>query len=245
LHDDDELCPDAIKKLESFLERCESMGIVVAGIQHINEHDKVVREWLPKTEGLFTGNEGVLRLGLDAGACPPATIYNVAASRQIGGFVGINGVPSDYTFGLQLAYSYGVGLLPELVGRYRSWPQNTYSLSNGGQEAWLDFTLGMAELVRTIGCSTAVADEIIDYLTWWVFLTAAPYSAHSHRSLSRMCDKCLRVSPRAGVWQNRARKEYAALFLQPQWLVWPVYKVAQTVLPAPLRRHLRKVVSPY
>ena len=47
------------------------------------------------------GEDGLLRLGLDGWAFPPATVFNVEASRQIGGFIGIDGVASDHIFALK------------------------------------------------------------------------------------------------------------------------------------------------
>ena len=56
----------------------------------------------------------------------PATVFNVEASRQMGAFIGINGVASDHTFALKLAYSYGVAFFTEIVGRYRSGPHQIF-----------------------------------------------------------------------------------------------------------------------
>jgi glycosyltransferase involved in cell wall biosynthesis len=241
LHDDDELYPDGIRNLQSFLPGREDAGIVIAGIQHIDRQGAVRGQWMPKRRGTFKGEDGLLRLGLDGWAFPPATVFNVEASRQMGGFIGINGVASDHTFALKLAYRYGVAFFTEIVGRYRSGPHQIFHFSNTEEaEAWLDFTIREAELVRTIGCSDNAVEQLLDYRTWSVFLAIAPSCLESHASLLfRVVRKCLDVSPGLGEWQKRARESYPFLFSRFQWFVYLIFKVARTVLPAPLRRRLR------
>jgi glycosyltransferase involved in cell wall biosynthesis len=241
LHDDDELYPDSIRNLESFLEGCADAGIVVGGIEHIDRQDAVRGQWIPNVRGTFKGEDGLLRLGLDGWAFPPATVFNVEASRQMGGFIGINGVASDHTFALKLAYRYGVAFFTEIVGRYRSGPHQIFHFSNPQEaEAWLDFTIREAGLVRTIGCSARAVEQLLDYRTWSVFLAIAPSCLDSHPSLLfRVVRKCLDVSPGCGEWQNSVRERYPFLFSRFQWFVYSIFKAARAVLPAPLRRRLK------
>jgi glycosyltransferase involved in cell wall biosynthesis len=245
LHDDDELYPDSIQKLECFLTECDDAGIVVAGIQHIDQHDQAHGHWIPKKQGTFKGEDGLLRLGLDGWAFPPATVFNVNASRQTGGFFGINGIASDHTFALKLAYSYGVAFFTEIVGRYRSGPHQIFYFSNRQEaEAWLDFTIREAELVRSIDCSVSVAEQILDYRTWCTFLMIAPsYVESEPAALFRLARKCLEVSPKPGEWQHRARTQYPFLFSRLRWHSWSLLKTAKTAIPVPVRRWVREAIS--
>ena len=245
IHDDDQLCPESVAKLQSFLVKCEDVAIVVAGLEYIDEEGKKLGKWIPKINGTFRGEEGLLALGLDFGAFSPTTIFSVAASRQIGGFVDVNGAAADYTFTVRLAYSYGVAFFPELVGRFRiGHLQSTDYSTPEKAEAFLDFVVREGELIRTLGCSRSAADQIIDYTTWETFLKVAPPWLQSHESfVFGLTQKCLRVSPRRGEWQNRARQEYPFLFWRLQWLLWPLFKAAKHALPAPLRRWLRAQVG--
>jgi hypothetical protein len=245
VHDDDELCPDSVGKVESFLAGCEDVGIVVGGVQYIDQQGKILQQWIPKTKRIFRGEEGLVRLGLDFPGLSPITIFSVSASRQIGGFVNVKGAAADYTFALRLAYCCGVAFLPELVGRYRLGRHRSTDFSTPEKAgAWIDFTAGMAEeVIRTVDCSDRVAARIIDYMTWGEFLMVAPFfSKFSRFFVYRLKQKCLGLSPRRGKWQNRVRREYPLLFFRPQWLVWPLFKTAKLVLPAPVRRWLRQII---
>lgn len=227
LHDDDELYPDALGNLECFLAKCDDVGIVVGGIQFIDLQGETGREWIPPINGRFWGEDGLLRLGLDWGVRPPGIIVHVPASLQVGGFVDIGGLAGDYTFALQLAYYHGVAFFPALVGRYRHSQQQASDFSTPEKtEAHLEFSRRMAEIVRTFGCSDTAADRIVDYMTWWPFMTLAPRWLSSHRSfVFELTQKCVYQSPRGGEWQLRARRQYPFLFWRPQWLAWPLFKV--------------------
>ncbi len=241
LHDDDELYPDCLEKVETFLAGCKQIGIVVAGIQHIDEQGGILGKWIPKTDSVFRREDGLLRLGLDWGAAPPGTIYSVAAGRQIGGFVDVNGAAADYTFALRLAHSFGVAFFPYLVGRYRNGAQQKTDFSTPEKaEAWLDYSTRMAQLVRSVGCSDEVSNQLIDYMTWSVVLEIAPQCLRSNRSFAfGLCRKGLRASPHRGTWQNRVRKAYPFLFWRPQWLAWLLFSTGRAILPAPLRRWIK------
>ena len=63
LHDDDELCPDALVKIGAFLARAGDVGIVVGGFQYIDPHGKTRGEVIPEF-GIFRGEEGLLSIGL-------------------------------------------------------------------------------------------------------------------------------------------------------------------------------------
>jgi len=226
LHDDDELYPDSLGNLEPFLVDCDGVGIVVGGIQFINFQGEAVRQWIPPSKGKFMGEEGLVRLGLDWKVRPPGIIVNVPASLQAGGFVGIEGLPADYTFALQLAYSYGVAFFPALVGRYRLSPYQQTNFSTPEKTAdWLEFSRRQAEVVQTFGCSDTIAARIVDYMTWWPFLTLAPRWLSSQSSfVFKLTQHCVRQSPRGGDWQLRARRQYPFLFSRPYWLAWSLLR---------------------
>ncbi len=241
VHDDDELYPESIVKVQTFLAGCENAGIVLGGVEYIDPQSRTLGQWIPKMNGTFRGEEGLLSLGLDFGAFSPGTIFTVAASRESGGFVDINGLCADYLFSVRLAFSYGVAFLPELVGRFRMGHRQTIDYSTRQKaEAYLDFVVREGELIRTVGCSRSAAEQITDYTTWETFLTIAPPWLQSHQSfVFELSRKCLRISPRRGKWQKRARQEYPFLFWPLQWLTWPLFQAAKSAIPAPLRRWLR------
>ena len=170
LHDDDELYPNVVGRLESFSSKCGDSGLIVGGMQRIDEKGSVQGMWLPEIGGTFRGEDGVLRVALDFRACPPSTVWNVAAFHQAGGFPDAKGAGADYTLVVQLAYSRGVTFLPEIIGRYRIGPQQAtqYSIPERA-EAILDCSIEMAQRTRTTGISPAVADQLVDYMTWWIF----------------------------------------------------------------------------
>lgn len=245
IHDDDELCAYSVERVESFLAECEDAGVVVAGMQCIDEEGKELEEWIPKTNGGLKGEEGLLRLGLDWGGSSPNMIFSVEASRQIGGFIEIGGAAADYTFALQLAYSYGVVFFPGLVGYSRQGPHQRTDFSTPMKaEAWLDFSIRQAEFIRTVGCSMSAADRIVDRTAWLAFLDIVPCLLKTDRSwLLRAHQRCLRASARPNEWQNRVRTKYPFLFRWPQWVELPLSKAGRAVLPASVRRWLRRKQS--
>jgi len=245
IHDDDELCAGSVEKVESFLAECGDAGVVVAGMQCIDEEGKELEEWIPKTNGRLKGEEGLLRLGLDWGGSSPNMIFSVEASRQIGGLIEVGGAAADYTFALQLAYSYGVVFFPELVGYSRQGPHQRTDFSTPAKaEAWLDFSIRQAELIRTVGCSVSAADRIVDRTTWLAFLDIVPCLSKSDRSsLQRAYQRCLRASARPSEWQGRVRTELPFLFAWPQWLELPLSRAGKALLPAFVRRWLRRAQS--
>jgi glycosyltransferase involved in cell wall biosynthesis len=242
LHDDDELYPDSVKELQPFLERLENAGLAIGGIEHIGQEGEARGCWIPKHNGVFREEDGLLRLGLDGCAYPPATVFRSEASRRLGGFIGIDGVASDHVLALQLAKSDGVAFFNQIVGRYRSGPQQIFHVSTAEQaEAWVEFTVREAELMRrSISCSVDILDQLVDYRTWWIFLMVAPHCVKTDLSLAwRLTRKCLRVSPTPGEWLSRAKKEYPFLFSRLRRATWPVFQTAKAAVPASFRRWFR------
>jgi glycosyltransferase involved in cell wall biosynthesis len=230
LHDDDELVPDSLAKVESFLAGCEDVGIVVGGLEYIDPQGKVDREWIPETNGTFTAEDGLLRLALAWHARSPNTIFDVTRGRNIGGFLDIDGAAGDYTFFCRLAYSYGVAFLSERVGRYRSGHEQATNLSTPvNAEKFIRISARMgSELIRSIGCSEMTADRLIDDRVWAYFVWVAPYWLDSDPAfLFMLCQECLRLSPKRATWQAIARREYPLLFWRPQWLARFVFRVVQ------------------
>ena len=201
----------------------------MGGLEYIDPQGSRLTEWMPKTNGTFRGEEGLLRLGLDFGAFSPGTIFKVAASREIGGFVEIDGVCADYPFSIRLAFSYGVAFFPETIGRFRMGHAQASDYSTPEKaEDFLDFIMREGEhLIRSVGCSRGAAEQIVDYTTWETFLKVAPPWLQSNESfVFRLTRKCLRASPRRGEWQNRARQHYPFLFWPLSWLTWPLFQQA-------------------
>jgi hypothetical protein len=246
VHDDDELYPDAIERVESFLVGCGNVGIVLGGLEYIDPQGSRLTKWMPKTNGTFRGEEGLLRLGLDFGAFSPGTIFKVAASREIGGFVEIDGVCADYPFSVRLAFSYGMAFFRETIGRFRIHHAQASDCSTPEKaEDFLDFIMREGRhLIRSVDCSRRAAEQIVDYTTWETFLKVAPLWLRSDESfVFRLTRKCLRASPRRGEWQNRARQHYPFLFWPLSWLTWPLFQASRSAIPAPVRRWLRAQIG--
>ena len=240
LHDDDELYPNILGKLQSFLSRCDGVGIVVGGIQYIDQQGTARGVWVPDTNGIIKGEEAVLRLGLDFKTSPPGWVWNVKVFHQAGGFPDAHGIAADYPLVLKLAYSHGVALFSEIVGRYRSGVQQASDYSTReGAEATLGCSIRMAQLTRTIGCSARVAEQLEDYMIWWIFSIVASRWLQSHPFfVSRLCRKSSLAAPQNGPWKNRIREQYPVLFWRPQWVWLPLYKLAASYLPTFVRRKL-------
>jgi Methyltransferase domain/Glycosyl transferase family 2 len=243
LHDDDELYPNIIEKLEPFLEKCDGAGIVVGGIQYIDQQGVARGVWIPETNGFIRGEEGVLCLGLDFKTSPPGWVWNVKAFHQVGGFPDANGAAADYTLVLRLAYSYGITFLPAIVGRYRSGPQQATDYTNPERaEATLDLSIKMAQMTRTIGVSPKVADQLVDYMTWWIFrLIAVNLLNTDPFFVSRLCRKCERVTPPDGPWKSRVRSEFPFLFWRPSRFAVLLFKTGQRI-PKPMRDKVRNLL---
>ena len=239
LHDDDELFPNIIGQLESFLSKCFDSGLVVGGMQRIDEQGAVQESWIPQAQGTFRGEDGVLRVGLDFRASPPSTVWNMAAFHQAGGFPNARGAGADYTLAVQVTYSHGVTFFPEIIGRYRIGAQQATDYSTPQRaEAILDCSIEMAQLTRTTGISSRVADQLVDYMTWWIFRIIASEMIDKHPFfVARLWRKCIRVTPATGRWKDQIRTEYPILFWRPQWLAMFAVKVHRW-MPARLRRTL-------
>jgi hypothetical protein len=229
LHDDDELCPDAVTKIESFLTGCQEVGIVVGGVEHIDAQSKARRRWIPNQTGILTGEEALLGLGLNWDSVAPAQIFGVRESAQVGGYADIGGLPADYRFAVLLAYAYGVAFYPEPIGRYRSGHEQASNFLSSPEklEAWLLFSRRQAELlIRDSACSPAAAERIMDFICWWSFRNLASRWSGSHPAFFfKLAKQSLQASPRRGEWQNRVRKDFPFLFWRLQWLAWPLYRV--------------------
>jgi hypothetical protein len=237
LHDDDELSPNVVGKLESFLATCDNAGLVVGGTEFIDENGISRGAWIPDANGCLKGEDGALRIGLDYQAYPPSSIWNVAAFHQAGAVPDANGAGADYTLAVRLAYSHGVTFLPALIGRYRIGRQQATDYSTPERaEAKLDLSIKMAQMTRSIGVSQSVADQLVDYMTWWIFRIVAANWLESHPLfVSRLCRKCIVATPVDGAWKNRVRNEYPFLFWRPPWLGVLLFKAGRFA-PVPIRR---------
>jgi hypothetical protein len=241
VHDDDELYPESVSKVNAFLAECKDAEMVVGGVEYIDEESRPTAKWMCKANGMVRGEGVLLSLGLDFGAFSSGTIFTVAASRKNGGFADINGVCADYAFSVRLGFSYGLAFFPEWIGRYRIGHRQSTDFSTIRKaEAYLDFVVGEAEFIRGVGCSQSVAERIIDYATWETFLRVVPPWLECQQSfVFGLARKCLRLSPRPGEWQNRVRSQYPFLFWPAPRLSWPLYQTARSAVPAPLRRWIR------
>jgi hypothetical protein len=135
-----------------------------------------------------------------------------------------------------------VTFLPAIVGRYRCGPQQATDYSNPERaEATLDLSIKMAQMTRTIGVSARVSDQLVDYMTWWIFrIIAAGLLEHHPFFVSRLCRKCELVTPADGAWKSRVKSEYPFLFWRPQCFAILLFK-ARGFVP----RHVRHVLRNY
>ncbi len=239
LHDDDELYPRSLGRVTALLRTAAPVGAIIAGYETIDEQSIPRQRWVPKKTEIIQGETGVLCLGLDYRAAPPATIYHRSAFWQAGGFADASGASADYPLVLRVIHEHGALLFPELIGRYRMGKQQATDFTLKGAERTLDETICMSQLTREIGVSRQVSDQLVDYNTWWVFriIAAELFSSHPF-FISRLFRKCLLATPATGHWKNRVRQEYPFLFIQPRWLSLFFYKTASALLPAFLKRRL-------
>jgi hypothetical protein len=221
LHDDDEVCPDSLSKVEAFLAKCEDdMAVIMGGLQYIDPHGKPYREWTPGTNGTYKAEEALLQLGLDFHGRSSNTAFHIVKSREIGGFPDIDGMSADYTFFCLLAFYYGIRFLPDMVGRYRTGHEQATNVTTPDNTEWhLRYCVQMAKLVRSTGCSPIVADQLVDQMTWGLFLAhAARWRDSQPAFVFHLCQQCLFMSPPSGAMQIAARMEYPVFFWRPQWL---------------------------
>jgi glycosyltransferase involved in cell wall biosynthesis len=238
LHDDDELARNVLTRLEPLLPESGDAGLILGGTEFIDEKSASRGTWIPEATLKIKGESAVLRLGLEFTAYPPSCVWNMAAFRQCGGFPNANGAGADSTLVLQLANQYGVVLFSEILGRYRTGPQQATGYTSPERaEATLDCSITMALLTRNIGVSAAVSDQLLDYMIWWIFRIVAQTLWDSHPFFVwRMYRKCARITPPEGRWRSRVRSEYPFLFWRPRWLWAPLYCAAKQYLPGSLRR---------
>ena len=233
LHDDDELYPNSVAKVESFLAECPRVGVAIGGVELINVQSKAGRQWVPKFKGTLRGEEALLGLGLNWACLSPSQIFGVRESAQIGGYADIGGKPADYSFAVLLAYKYGVAFYPEPIGRYRTGHEQVsdFRISPEKTADWIHFSLRQTELViRESSCSVSAADRLRDYMCWWSFSGLATRWLTSHRSfVFQLTRQCLRASPQRGEWQDRVRRDFPFLFWRPQSIAWPLFRLLQTV----------------
>jgi hypothetical protein len=229
LHDDDELYPQCLGNLLTFLATCEAIGVVIAGIQFIDRDGRGYKEWKPPAVAFLRGEEGLLRLGLDWRVRPPGTILNVAACRSAGGFLDIGGTSADYTLAVRLAYSAGLAYFPAFVGRFRTGSQQLTDFSTPEKSAaWLEFSIQLAERAVPPGCSRDAAEQLIDYMTWWTFLSiASRWFSSAPTLVAKLAQESLSRSPHDRVWQNRVRAEYPFIFWPPPWLGWRLCRLVR------------------
>jgi hypothetical protein len=242
LHDDDELYPGGVEKMAARLGEIGDVGLVVGGLHYIDQAGMKHSEWMPKPRGESRGEAGLLAAGVDAGALSPAMVFRADAALEWGGFVEIGGHPADYTFLAGLAHDYGVAFLPEVVGRYRHGSHQETDVSNPGTtRAWLDFTIDMTRhTIAKTKCSANAATQLLDYMTWYTFLTLMPRWLDSHpQFVVETCRDCLIASPARLSWQMQVRETYPMLFLQPGWLAAASCRVAS--LGTRAQRKIRRV----
>jgi hypothetical protein len=244
LHDDDELYPNVLGKLDSFLAGCGDVGVVVGGTEYIDQDGVTRGVWTPEGHATLKGEDGVLRLGLDCRAFPPSCVWKLGVFHEVGGFPDADGVGADYTLVLRLCYQYGATLLPAIIGRSRAGPQQATDYSTPERaEATLDLSIKMAQMTRSIGFSTKIEDQLVDYMTWWIFRLVTVSMLESHPFfVFRLCRKCVRVTPSDGAWQRRIRSEYPYLFWRPQWVAMLLFK-ANPWMPRLIKKTLRAFAS--
>jgi hypothetical protein len=217
--------------LLSFLSHCDSAGIVVGGVEHIDPVGNPIKRWMPRHAGFYRGEDGLARLGLDWGVRPPGVVLNPQAADSVGSYEDVHRVACDYALDIRLAFHHGVVFFPEVIGRFRQGPQQMTDFSSPEKvDSWLEFSMSQGEVARQIGCSDAVSDRVLDYLTWWTFSGLVPPLLAAHPEYAfRLADKCLARSPHRGEWQNMVRMRHPILFVRPRWAALAGLKVGRKV----------------
>jgi hypothetical protein len=216
IHDDDELFPDCLAHVESRLANCEDAAVLVGGLQYIDPGGKVYREWTPSAQTL-RGEQALVQLGCDFHARSPNTIFDLAKGRQIGGFRELDGLPADYAFFGELAYRYGLAFEPSPVGRYRTGHEQITKFDTPQRALnHLRFCAGMAQLIRSTGCSVEAADQVLDQMAWGLFLFHAARWRYEPQVVFELFEESLRLSPQDGPMQTSAQMEYPILFWRPR-----------------------------
>jgi hypothetical protein len=229
LHDDDELCPGAVEGVNACLKDCEDVGIVVGGVNDITHEGEVIRHWMPAANGVLRGDAALLELALNWGLRAPCQIFRTHESIGIGGFLDIAGYPSDLAFACTLAYAHGVRFHPEVIGRFRMGTHQTSHLKTDGQILrWICFHGMQAELLRSLGCDTQVANRIADSLMWRTFsyfLFASDGVESKPMLMYHLKNLCVKYSPQLGDWRQRVQDRFPFLFWGPGWIAWPLYRL--------------------
>lgn len=219
LHDDDELCPNVLGKIQTFLAERKAEGLVVGGVQYIDAQGTAKWEHIPDF-GVFRGEEGMVNTAVPFHARSSNTILRVTDSREIAGFADVQGMAAEYPFLCHLAHSYGVGFLPELTGRYRTGHDQSMDLSKRASvEGFVEFPSLTAQLVRDLDCSSSTARTLMDSQTWGIFdWVASRWLDSDPKFVMELREKFLALSPVAGPWQHGVRRKYPLVFLRPNWL---------------------------
>lgn len=243
LHDDDELHPGVLNRLETFLSRFgdagPEVGLIVGAVERIDHKSVVTGIWKPKKQMTLHGEEAALSLGLDFQAHPPSTIYNVKAFNEVGGFPDARGASGDFPLIVELAYKYGVTYFTDVIGRYRLGDHQATDYTLEGAERTLDLTIDQTLLVRDMPLEPRIADQLIDYNIWWHFRIIADSLFSTQPSfVLKLFRKCEKTTPHSGVWKSRIRKEYPLLFFPLPSVPLFIYRIGNRYLAVFLKRRL-------
>jgi glycosyltransferase involved in cell wall biosynthesis len=234
LHDDDELYPECLTKLEPYLVKYADVGIIVGGVEQMDADGNTSGRWVHENPGIYRGEAAVLALGLNRNAYAPSTLLGASEARRLGGYGTVEDLPlpADSTLDLSLAYLHGVAFLPETIGRYRAGHTTQESQTSTPHKihAWLTFMVEMLNRVGESGCPERAIRKLVDYWVWSFLRWRAQDLWKTDRTfVFDLCDRCLRLSPEPGEWQRLVRREYPFLFWRPRWCAWPLFRVCRKV----------------
>lgn len=229
LHDDDELYPGSLETLERLLPQCGDVGGVIGAVEYIDDNSNVMSQWTPTRTGVRKGEAGLLELGMDFHGIPPSTVLRVADTLRVGGYQDSGGIPADYTLNLTLAYSVGVFLTQEVLGRYRRGHIQETALSDPQRvERWLGLRADMVLRLRSTGCSNRSLQRLLDFAVWSYLWELAPSWWRSNKPfVFALQRRCLQLSPAPGAFQHQVRRAYPFLFWSPRACAWPLFRAVR------------------
>jgi glycosyltransferase involved in cell wall biosynthesis len=226
LHDDDELYPDALERLDPLLTENREVALVVGGLDYIDAAGSTLEEWMPAVAETVRGDDAILRVGLDFHLRSPNTIFRVASIRESGGYHSANEAAYDYELYSRLSFVHGVSFLPIRLGRYRlGHEQYTNVATPDRTELHLRQSVGAAASIRAVGCRPETIDCLVDQMAWGLFLShAARWRDSDPGFVCRLFDICRQISHWPGPMRARVQQEYPLLFWRPRILAEFMYK---------------------
>lgn len=193
LGSDDLMLPNQIETLVGVIERDESLGVVYARAQGMNEQG----EWLPQVLGAppkFSDDALASLLYLNC-VCSIAAVVRRSAVDQVGGFRDELAANEDWDLWIRIAEAWTLQYRDEILARYRMHPQSLTARPSCHYEnivrGRVDLIEGYytreripdsARQVRSLALRNVYMDAMIRYLTVGKRRTAFSYFVRGIRT---------------------------------------------------------------